>query len=136
SGPIERVAPGLNRLADSLSSPVITELPLDLSQFVDTLKEVSRRLQPLTQMAETASSLFGLRGLSSLRSTVREQPAQAPASAAPPPRATAAPAKQAAAKKAATKKAATKKASTKKTATKSRTSTAKKKSTATSRTKR
>lgn len=59
-GPIERVAPGLSRLADTLNSPVVTGLPSDLSDAVASLRELARHMQPLTQIAE---SMFGLRSL-------------------------------------------------------------------------
>jgi hypothetical protein len=59
SGPAMAVAPGLNRLADTLSTPAFAQLPGQISQFSDLLGEVSHRLSPLTQMAEAAGGLFG-----------------------------------------------------------------------------
>jgi ABC-type transporter Mla subunit MlaD len=61
SGPLEKVAPGISRLADTLASPVFATIPTDLGDFLDTLGDVARRLQPLAQMADNAGSLFGLR---------------------------------------------------------------------------
>ena len=86
SGPIDRVAPGLVRLADVLSSPQLTALPTDLSEFMTALSDLARRLQPLGQMAESAGSLFGLRGFASLLGGTPPPPAPLPAiSAAPCP---------------------------------------------------
>lgn len=61
SGPVERVAPGLARLAEVLQSPQLTALPRDLTQVMDVVGDLSRRLQPLGQLAESAGGLFGLR---------------------------------------------------------------------------
>ena len=61
SGPIDQLVPGLTRLADTLSSPVFTSLPTDLSGFVDAINDLVRRLAPLGQIAESAGGLFGLR---------------------------------------------------------------------------
>jgi ABC-type transporter Mla subunit MlaD len=78
--PIDEVAPGLARLATTLNSPVLRSLPTDLGQFLEVINELSRRLSPLTQFADQAGSLFGLRipGLPS-------RPAAQPAPPAPPP---------------------------------------------------
>jgi hypothetical protein len=59
SGPAMAVAPGLNRLAETLSTPGFDQLPHQLGQFADVLGEVSRRLGPLTQLAESAGGIFG-----------------------------------------------------------------------------
>lgn len=59
SGPAMAVAPGLNRLAETLSTPAFAQLPSQISLFSDVLGDVSRRLAPLTQMAESAGGLFG-----------------------------------------------------------------------------
>jgi ABC-type transporter Mla subunit MlaD len=61
SAPIERVAPGLDRLADTLDSPVLRDLPTDLGQFMDVINDLARRMSPLAQLAEQAGGLFGLR---------------------------------------------------------------------------
>jgi hypothetical protein len=111
SAPIEKVAPGLSRLADTLSSPVLTSLPTDLGDFVEIISDLAKRLQPLGQLAESAGSMFGLRPFAGLRTSTRSD---APA---PPPPAVHAAAKQAAARKAAPiKKAAPTKAAAKKAA--------------------
>jgi hypothetical protein len=59
SGPAMAVAPGLNRLAETLSTPAFAQLPAQIGTFSDVLGEVSRRLGPLTQLAESAGGLFG-----------------------------------------------------------------------------
>lgn len=110
SGPIDRVAPGLVRLGDVLSSPQLTTLPTDLGEFMTALSELAHKLQPLGQMAESAGSLFGLRGFASLLGTTPPPPAPRPAISAAP----ALPAKTAAAKKVPAKKAPAKSAAAKK----------------------
>ncbi len=59
SGPAMAVAPGLHRLAETLSTPAFAQLPNQIGAFSDVLGEVSRRLGPLTQLAESAGGLFG-----------------------------------------------------------------------------
>src|SRR6056297_4203234 len=59
SGPAMAVAPGLNRLAETLATPAFAQLPSQINQFSELLGEVSRRLGPLTQLAESAGGLFG-----------------------------------------------------------------------------
>ncbi|HEY7627680.1 MAG TPA: hypothetical protein VH761_11455 [Ilumatobacteraceae bacterium] len=110
SGPIERVAPGLSKLADVLATPALTSLPTEMSELMGVLGELAHRLQPLGQIAESAGSLFGIRPLAALRAA--SEPTHAPPPPAPPP------VEKAAAKKAPTKKAATKKTPTEKTPTK------------------
>lgn len=123
TGPIDRVAPGLSRLADVLSAPALMSMPNDLSEFMGVLSDLARRLQPLGMMAESAGSMFGLRPLAGLLggSTQPPPPAPKPALMATPPEAAPAkkaPAKRATAKKAASKKAPAKKAASKKTSAK------------------
>jgi ABC-type transporter Mla subunit MlaD len=60
SGPIDQVIPGLNRLAETLNSPVLTSMPAELAEFMRVINELSRRLSPLSQFAEQAGGLFGL----------------------------------------------------------------------------
>ncbi len=127
SGPVEKLVPGMARLADTLSSPVFANLPNELAGFLDTLGDLAKRLQPLTQMAETAGSMFGLRSLNALRGgSGRQQPTTPTPAPTPPPApktttaqksaAKKAPAKKAPAKKAPAKKAPAKKAAAKKAA--------------------
>lgn len=108
SGPVEQVAPGLQRLAEVLNSPVIASLPTDLSSFVTTINDLGRRLGPLSQLAETAGGMFGLR----LPGRAQQAPAPPPATDPAP-----APAKPATAKSPA-KKSATKRSTAKKKSSK------------------
>jgi ABC-type transporter Mla subunit MlaD len=119
SGPVEQVAPGLARLADTLNSPVLTSLPTDLGRFIDAINDLVRRLSPLGQLAESATGLFGLRipGMPP-RPAAAPTPPPAPEPSTPPlPAQTAAadnaPKKKAAAKKSSAKRSAAKKSSTK-----------------------
>ena len=80
SGPAMAVAPGLNRLAETLSTPAFASLPQQIGQFSELLGEVSTRLSPLAQFAESAGGLFGFR----LPGT--RPPAAATASTPPPTR--------------------------------------------------
>src|SRR6187402_3128454 len=61
STPIDDVIPGLSRLAMTLDSPVLRSLPTDLGQFMELVNDLGRRMSPLTQIAEQAGGLFGLR---------------------------------------------------------------------------
>jgi ABC-type transporter Mla subunit MlaD len=79
SGPINEVIPGLNRLAETLNSPVLQTMPADLGEFMNVINDLSRRLGPLGQFAEQAGSLFGLR----LPARSDPQPATPPAQAPP-----------------------------------------------------
>jgi ABC-type transporter Mla subunit MlaD len=79
SGPAMAVAPGLNKLAETLSTPAFAALPHQIGQFSELLGEVSTRLSPLTQLAESAGGLFGGFRLPGTR------PAAAPPSSTPPP---------------------------------------------------
>ncbi len=109
--PIDRVVPGLTQLADTLNSPVLMRMPTDLGQFMTVINDLSRRLSPLSQMAEQAGGLFGafrMPGMTAARSAPAPVPAAAPAPALAPAHAPA-PAKKAAAKKAPAKKAAARK---------------------------
>lgn len=59
SGPAMAAAPGLNRLAETLSTPAFAQLPNQIGAISDVLADVSKRLGPLTQLAESAGGLFG-----------------------------------------------------------------------------
>jgi hypothetical protein len=80
SGPAMAVAPGLNRLADALSTPGLSQLPSQLSQFTDAIADISRRLGPLAQFAESAGGMFG-----GLRLPGMSAPKHAPAQPEPEP---------------------------------------------------
>ena len=111
SMPVERVAPGLAKLAEILSSPTLTSFPTDLGEFMETLSDLARRMQPLGQMAESAGSLFGMQSWGR-RATAAKSPPPPPivveaVAASERPRTTAkksSPAKKAPAKKAAAKR--------------------------------
>ncbi len=89
--PVELVAPGLSRLAEALSSPILAEFPNGLGETLDLLRDVAHRLQPLGQLAESAGGLFGLRPLAALRAGGGR-----PGSPPPPPPAAGTPAERAA----------------------------------------
>jgi len=59
SGPALALAPGLKLLGETLSSPAFVQLPSQIGQFSEVLGEISKRLGPLTQLAESAGGLFG-----------------------------------------------------------------------------
>ncbi len=90
SGPIDQVIPGLNRLAETLNDPVLTSLPADLGEFMRVINELARRLSPLSQIAEQAGGLFGMR----LSPRPEPEPPQPPPAAEPPPAAKKPPAKK------------------------------------------
>ncbi|HYN33894.1 MAG TPA: hypothetical protein VES40_14815 [Ilumatobacteraceae bacterium] len=123
SGPAMAVAPALNRLADTLTTPAFTQLPSQIGQFSDLLAEVSHRLSPLTQLAESAGGLFGGFRVPGTRSqpappAARTVVAESKVIHTPTPPAKKAPAKKAPAKKTAAKRTAAKKAPAKKRAAK------------------
>jgi len=94
SGPIDEVVPGLRRLADTLDSPVLRDLPTDLGQFLEVLNDLRRRIAPLAQLAEQAGGLFGLRlpGFGAPSSPAPATPTPVPAAEPAPTEATATPA--------------------------------------------
>ena len=59
SGPAIAVAPGLQVLAETLNNPAMKQLPNQLAQMNDVLADVTARLAPLGQLAESAGGLFG-----------------------------------------------------------------------------
>jgi hypothetical protein len=59
SGPAIAVAPGLQVLAETLDNPAMRQMPNQLAQMNEVLAEVTARLAPLGQLAESASGLFG-----------------------------------------------------------------------------
>ena len=75
SGPAMAVAPGLNRLAETLSTPAFLQLPAQIGNFSDVLDEVARRLAPLTHLAESAGGLFGGFRIPGSRPPVSAEPA-------------------------------------------------------------
>jgi hypothetical protein len=132
SGPAMAIAPGLNRLAETLGTPAFAQLPAQIGQFSDLLVEVSHRLSPLTQLAESAGGLFGGFRVPGSRTQTTPPAARtivtetkvvhSPSNEHVPAKKRAAkkaPAKKRAAKKAPAKKRAAKKAPAKKRAAKS-----------------
>jgi hypothetical protein len=87
-GPIRVAAPNIEKIVDTLSSPGFSSLPNQLGEFINTIGDVSKRLGPLTQFAESAGGLFGglrLPGMGAKPPAPAPQPAQAttPTSTAP-----------------------------------------------------
>jgi hypothetical protein len=130
SGPAIAVAPGLQVLAETLNNPALKQMPSQVAQMNEVLSEVTARLAPLGQLAESAGGLFGGLRLPGFGGSGRTAPARSTDStesdaAAPVVRehvelgAAATPEQPAAAKKAAPRKktATKKKAATKKQAT-------------------
>jgi hypothetical protein len=68
SGPARRITPNLVQIVDTLGSPAFTTLPNQLSEFMKVMGDVSRRLGPLAQFAESAGGMFGFRLPGSSRS--------------------------------------------------------------------
>lgn len=93
SGPIEKVAPGLSKLGDTLATPALTRLPAELGEFMEAIGDMVAKMRPLSQIAESAGGLFGIRSF-----TKPTPPKDSPAPE-PPPRKP--PTKKAPAKKAA-----------------------------------
>jgi len=130
--PVRAAAPNLERIVEALSSPGFTTLPSQLSEFMGTIGELSKRLGPLAALAENAGGLFGgfrMPGTPSPRSAPRtpaerrESAARAAEESSPEPTVTTLPADKATAtkttaKKAAATKSAAKKSSAKKSAAK------------------
>jgi len=61
SGPAIAVAPGLQVLAEALNNPALKQMPHQLAQMNDVMGDVSARLAPLGQFAESAGGLFGFK---------------------------------------------------------------------------
>ena len=61
AGPAMAVAPGLQRLSETLANPAFQQMPNQLGQMTELLSEVTHRLAPLGQLAESAGGMFGLK---------------------------------------------------------------------------
>jgi len=59
SGPAMAVAPGLQALAETLNNPAMRQMPSQMAQLNEVLAEVTSRLAPLGQLAESAGGIFG-----------------------------------------------------------------------------
>ena len=104
-GPIRAAAPNIERIVETLSAPGFARLPSQLTDVLESIGDVSRRLGPLAAFAEGAGGLFG-----AMRPSA-PKPADSRAPPAPPlPTATKVATKKVAVKKVAARKRATKKA--------------------------
>jgi hypothetical protein len=115
AGPAMAVAPGLQILAETLNNPAFKQMPQQISQMNDVLADVTARLAPLGQIAESAGGLFGGLKLPGFGGAARATPATTstpPASAESDP--------DRIKKTAARKRAAAKKTPAKKTATRTK----------------
>jgi hypothetical protein len=120
SGPAMAVAPGLNRLAETLSTPAFAQLPNQIGAFSDVLNEVSKRLGPLSVLAESAGGLFGGFRMPGSRPTAPPRPESAPAASEPTTTEKSAAGTSSAKKSTATKSSAKKSTAKKSTAKKGR----------------
>jgi len=59
SGPAIAAAPAFNQIAETIATPAFQQLPDRVNQFNEMMAEMSRRLGPLAQLAESAGGLFG-----------------------------------------------------------------------------
>jgi hypothetical protein len=122
AGPAMAIAPGLIKLSETLNNPAFQQMPSQLGQMTDLLGEVTTRLAPLGQLAESAGGLFGgLRfpgfgGAPTKPATPPDPPS--PPATDPSDTAEAAPESKPATEKTAAKKTAAKKTAAKKTAAK------------------
>ncbi len=116
--PVRAVAPNIERMVEALSSPGFATLPNQLGDFMGAVGEMSKRLAPLTSLAENAGGLFGgfrLPGTGSSRPSAPDPTPPAPTKARPAP-------KKSAAKKTTAKKTTAKKSTAKKTTAKKKSS--------------
>ncbi len=119
-GPVRAVAPNIEQITRTLSSPGFSALPTQLGVFMETIGEVSKRLAPLTQFAESAGGLFGGFRMPGMSGTPRPTApvTQPTATPAPTPKTSTATTKKAAAKKTTARKTTTKTSAAKKTSAK------------------
>ena len=122
--PVKAAAPNIERIAETLSNPGLASLPNQLTDVLNPIGDVSRRLGPLAALAENAGGLFGgfrfpgtgggSASLSKPEPTERHAPVKPTTPPAEKPTAKKAPAKKKAAKKSSAKKAPAKKKAAKK----------------------
>ena len=84
SGPAIAVAPGLQMLAETLNNPAMKQVPNQLAQMNEVLADVTARLAPLGQLAESAGGLFGGLKFPGFGGTSRPAPAAEPVAAESP----------------------------------------------------
>lgn len=58
-GPVRSAAPNIEKVVDTFSSPAFSALPNQLGEFMNMMGDMSKRLGPLSQLAENAGGLFG-----------------------------------------------------------------------------
>lgn len=116
AGPAMAVAPGLMKLSETLNNPAFQQMPNQLGQMTELLGDVTARLAPLGQLAESAGGLFGGFKLPGFGGPSAPRSGTGAAASQPQPAASEPVTKKAAPKKAAPKKAAPKKAAAKKAA--------------------
>jgi hypothetical protein len=75
AGPAIAVAPGLQVLAEALNNPAMRQLPNQIAQMNEVMSEVTVRLAPLGQVAESASGLFGAFKLPGFGGNAQPKPA-------------------------------------------------------------
>ena len=75
AGPAIAIAPGLQVLAETLNNPALKQMPHQLAQMNEVLGEVTTRLAPLGQFAESAGGLFGGLKLPGFGAPARPAPA-------------------------------------------------------------
>lgn len=84
-GPLRTMAPALPAFAEAVSRTPIDAIPAQLSEVVNTIREMSSRMAPLAQLAENAGGLFGglrLPGLGGGTRPPQRRPSSAPEPAA------------------------------------------------------
>ncbi len=111
AGPAIAVAPGLQMLAETLNNPAMRQMPSQIAQMNEVLAEVTTRLAPLGQMAESASGLFGGFKLPGFGVPAQPKPAAAVASDPDPEKIKKTAARKRAAKKTPARKSAASKKS-------------------------
>lgn len=116
--PVRAVVPQVTRTARAADA-LVEQLSGPVERLIPALADLTQRLQPVAQLAESAGGWFGLRPLAALRSgggSARTVPAPQPSAPVPEIEPHHKPAaKKTAAKKTAAKKTAAKKAAGKKT---------------------
>jgi hypothetical protein len=129
--PIDKLLPQLSRLADTMASPAMRDLPREVTDLVAALSDLPKQLAPLARFAQSAGGMFGFPGFGALGTSARSavlRPESSPpasdgartgrsAATTSSPKRTAA-TKKSSAKKASAKKASAKKASAKKASAK------------------
>lgn len=118
AGPAMAVAPGLMKLSETLNNPAFQQMPNQLGQMTELLGDVTARLAPLGQLAESAGGLFGGFKLPGFGGSPAPRSSADSSATKPEPVVTDSSDTKAAPKKAAPTKVTPKKATAKKRATK------------------